>query len=53
MKRILITCVVVLGSLHLSAQSLRSVLVQQLKTTHDKQDWFVPANVALEGVIEY
>ena len=50
MKRILITCLVVLGSVHLSAQSLKSVLVQQLKTTHDKQEWFVPANIALEGV---
>jgi hypothetical protein len=32
------------------AQSLKSVLVEQLKTTHDKQNWFVPVNVALDGV---
>lgn len=33
-----------------SSQSLKSVLVNQLKTTHNKQDWFVPIQVALEGV---
>ena len=36
---------------HISiAQSLKSVLVEQLRTTHDKQNWFVPVNVALDGV---
>jgi uncharacterized damage-inducible protein DinB len=35
---------------HISAQSLKSVLVEQLKTTHDKQNWFVPVNAALDGV---
>jgi uncharacterized damage-inducible protein DinB len=34
----------------LSAQSLKSVLLNQVKTTHDKEDWFVPINVALKGV---
>lgn len=33
-----------------TAQSLKSVLVEQLKTTHDKQNWFVPVNVALSGI---
>ncbi len=33
-----------------SAQSLKSVLVEQLKTTHNKKDWFVPINIALEGL---
>jgi len=33
-----------------SAQDLRSVLLQQLKNTHNNKDWFVPANVAIEGV---
>jgi hypothetical protein len=43
--------VFVLGIGHISiAQSLKSVLVEQLKTTHDKQNWFVPVNVALDGV---
>lgn len=40
-----------LGMSHLTvSQSLKSVLVEQLKTTHDKQNWFVPINVALDGV---
>jgi hypothetical protein len=43
--------VFVLGIGHISiAQSLKSVLVEQLKTTHDKQNWFVPVNIALDGV---
>jgi uncharacterized damage-inducible protein DinB len=33
-----------------TAQSLKTVLVDQLKTTHNKKDWFVPVNVALEGL---
>jgi uncharacterized damage-inducible protein DinB len=50
MKKFLLAGVILIGSLQLSAQSLKSVLVQQLKTTHDKQEWFVPVQVALEGV---
>jgi ketosteroid isomerase-like protein len=30
--------------------SIKSVLLRQLKTTHDQKDWFVPANVAVEGL---
>ena len=33
-----------------SAQDLRSILLDQLKSTHNNKDWFVPANVAVEGV---
>jgi DinB superfamily len=29
---------------------LRSVLLEQLETTHNKKDWFVPVNVAVDGV---
>ena len=32
------------------AQSLKSTLLEQLRSTHNKKDWFVPVNVALEGV---
>jgi hypothetical protein len=32
------------------AQSLKSVLSAQLKSTHNKEDWFVPLSKALEGV---
>ena len=30
--------------------TLRSILLEELHTTHDQEDWFVPARVALEGV---
>lgn len=33
-----------------AAPTLRSVLVDQMKTTHNQKDWFVPVNVALEGL---
>ncbi|NOT76121.1 MAG: DinB family protein [Cyclobacteriaceae bacterium] len=32
------------------AQTLKTVLNDQLKNTHTNKDWFVPVNVALEGV---
>lgn len=30
--------------------TLKGVLLEQLKTTHNNKDWFVPANIAVEGV---
>ncbi|HEV2401946.1 MAG TPA: DinB family protein [Candidatus Sulfotelmatobacter sp.] len=30
--------------------TLRGVLLEQLKTTHNDKDWFVPANVAVQGL---
>ena len=30
--------------------TLRGVLLEQLHTTHDKEDWFVPANIAVQGL---
>jgi len=33
-----------------SPTDLRGVLLEQLHTTHDKEDWFVPAKIALEGL---
>lgn len=30
--------------------TLRSILLEQLKTTHNDKDWFVPANIAVEGL---
>src|ERR1700730_2620457 len=30
--------------------TLRGVLLEQLRTTHTEEDWFVPANIALEGL---
>jgi hypothetical protein len=31
-------------------QSLKSVLLQQLKSTHNVKDWFVPVNIAVDGL---
>jgi uncharacterized damage-inducible protein DinB len=30
--------------------TLRGVLLEQLHTTHDNEDWFVPANIAVQGL---
>ena len=30
--------------------TLKSILLEQLRTTHNQKDWFVPVNVALEGL---
>lgn len=30
--------------------TLRSILLEQLRTTHDKEDWFVPINIAVAGL---
>jgi uncharacterized damage-inducible protein DinB len=30
--------------------TLRGVLLEQLKTTHNNKDWFVPANTAVDGL---
>ena len=45
-------------SLHTFAQeqskekpmTLKGVLLEQLKTTHNAEDWFVPANIAVAGL---
>jgi uncharacterized damage-inducible protein DinB len=30
--------------------TLRGVLLEQLRTTHDQEDWFVPINIAVAGL---
>ncbi|HEY1986364.1 MAG TPA: DinB family protein [Terracidiphilus sp.] len=30
--------------------TLRGVLMEQLRTTHDEEDWFVPASIAVQGL---
>jgi hypothetical protein len=49
------TLLIVLLSFPALAQSskavtLRSILLEQLHTTHDQKDWFVPIDVAVDGV---
>jgi len=33
-----------------SAVTLKSILLEQLKTTHNVKDWFVPVNIAVAGL---
>jgi uncharacterized damage-inducible protein DinB len=33
-----------------SPTTLRGVLLEQLHTTHDQEDWFVPASIAVQGL---
>jgi len=54
MKKILVA-ISFLCTLSVSAQdtkktSVRTILLEQLKTTHNKQDWFVPVNNSLQGL---
>ena len=50
-----IALLVLFLSFHAYAQNpkpvtLRSVLLEQLRTTHNEKDWFVPIDVAVEGL---
>jgi hypothetical protein len=40
----------VVAQIPAESPTLKSILLNQLKTTHDKKEWFVPVNVALEGL---
>jgi uncharacterized damage-inducible protein DinB len=33
-----------------AAPTLKSLILEQLRTTHNQKDWFVPVNVAIEGL---
>jgi len=33
-----------------AAPTLKSILLEQLKTTHNVKDWFVPPNIAIQGL---
>jgi len=53
--RIIITlCLLLTGNIVFSqnttAPTLKSVLLEQLKTTHNNEDWFVPVNISIEGL---
>lgn len=54
MKYILIAIVLVLSITACSEKNndtdMRSFLVEQLKNTHNQQDWFVPTKKALDGI---
>lgn len=54
MKTICFTlCLLILTSANAQVKkdtALRAILLEQLKTTHDQQDWFVPVIKSLEGL---
>lgn len=54
MYKILFAVMFVMMSCNVYSQTnpagLRSILLEQLKTTHDTKDWFVPVNIAVEGL---
>lgn len=39
-----------LGQTEKAPPTLKSILLEQLRTTHNQKDWFVPVNTALEGL---
>jgi uncharacterized damage-inducible protein DinB len=54
MKQVLVL-LFLLSALSTQAQdqkpaTLRGILLEQLRTTHNNEDWFVPANIAVEGL---
>jgi uncharacterized damage-inducible protein DinB len=52
----IVFCLLLSLSFHAFGQSpktpptLKSILLEQLKTTHNQKEWFVPANTAVEGL---
>src|ERR1700733_1003164 len=54
MRRVLICLVVLVSSLAQAQQNkpmtLKEVLLEQLRSTHNKAEWFVPANTAVAGL---
>ena len=56
MRRVLLVLILVLAAKGLRAEdkkpptTLRGVLLEQLRTTHDAEDWFVPASIAVQGL---
>jgi uncharacterized damage-inducible protein DinB len=51
-----VACLILTLSLYAFGQNpktpptLKSILLEQLKTTHNQKEWFVPANTAVEGL---
>jgi hypothetical protein len=52
-KLIIILMAIATSTVHAQdkkAPTLKSILLEQLRTTHNVKDWFVPVNIALEDV---
>jgi uncharacterized damage-inducible protein DinB len=54
MKSIITICLLMVVNMvfgqSTATPTLKSVLLEQLKTTHNNEDWFVPVNIAIEGL---
>lgn len=55
MRRLLLVLLIAVSSMAVAQNKkpptdLRGVLLEQLRTTHDEADWFVPAKTAVEGL---
>lgn len=55
MKRMTIIVILTLGCVAFAQDknpptTLKGVLLEQLRTTHNDKDWFVPANIAVQGL---
>jgi hypothetical protein len=46
----LILLLSITGSIKSQTLTLKQVLLNQLKTTHNKEEWFAPLNVAIDGL---
>jgi len=46
----LLTASLLMGQSAPAAPTLKSVLLEQLKATHNKEEWFVPVKIAIEGL---
>ena len=53
MKRLVMSVLLSLPTLAFAQQkpmTLKAVLLEQLRSTHNKAEWFVPANTAVAGL---
>lgn len=54
MKKIVLAVLLLLSLQSFAQQkqtpTLKSILLEQLRTTHNVKDWFVPVNIAIEGL---
>jgi len=47
---LLLLCVTAAFAQTKPAPTLKSILLEQLRTTHNVKDWFVPVNIAIDGL---
>ena len=50
MKKAIVFLFFLVLSTYAQSQSTKTILLDQLKSTHNVKNWFVPVNIALEGL---